>query len=53
MIEGMEDQEEIMKNKKYRSLKMFPSDILLKFKNTVNFNQTKLLKLKSLHKIIF
>ena len=30
----MEDQEErIKKNKKYRSLKMFPSDIKYKFKN--------------------
>ena len=31
----MEDQEERMKNKNYRSLKMFPSDIILKFKNIV------------------
>ena len=29
----MEDQEERMKNNKYRSLKMIPSDIILKFKN--------------------
>ena len=28
---GMDDQEERMKNQKYRSLKMFPSDIILKF----------------------
>ena len=42
----MEDQEERMKNKKYRSLKMFPSDIILKFKNIVKFNKNKLLKLK-------
>ena len=34
----MEDQEERIKNKKYRSLKMFPSDIILKFKNIVKFN---------------
>ena len=33
--QGMEDQEERMKNKKYR---MFPSDIILKFKNIVKFN---------------
>ena len=33
----MDDQEERMKNKKYRSLKMFPSDIL-KFKNIVKVN---------------
>ena len=44
----MEDQEERMKNKKYRSLKMFPSDIILKFKNIVKLNQNKLLKLKCL-----
>ena len=37
-------QEERMKNKKYRSVKMFPSDIL-KFKNIVKFNENKLLKL--------
>jgi len=30
--QGMEDQEERIKNKKYRSLKMFPSDIILQFK---------------------
>ena len=36
--QGMDDQEERMKNKKYRSLKMFPSDIILKFKNIVKFN---------------
>ena len=36
--QGMNDQEERMKNKKYRSLKMFPSDIILKFKNIVKFN---------------
>ena len=41
-----EDQEERIKNKKYRSLKMFPSDIILKFKNIVTFNLNKLLKLK-------
>ena len=36
----MDDQEERMKNKKYRSLKMFPTDI--------KFNKNKkLLKLKS------
>ena len=34
---GMDNQEERMKNKKYRSLKMFPSDIILKFKNIVKF----------------
>ena len=39
--QGLDDQEERMKNKKYRNLKMFPSDIVLKFKNIV-----KLLKLK-------
>ncbi len=44
--QGMDDQEERMKNKKYRSLKMFPSDITLKFKNIVKFNYNKLLKLK-------
>ena len=27
---GMDDQEERMKNNKYRSLKMFPSDIIYK-----------------------
>ena len=43
---GMNDQEERMKNKKYRSLKMFPSDIILKFENIVKFNQNKLIKLK-------
>ena len=42
----MDDQEEKMENKKYRSLKMFPSDIILKFKNIVKFNKNKLLKLK-------
>ena len=36
--QGMENQEERVKNKKYRSLKMFPSDIILKFKNIVKFN---------------
>ena len=36
--QGMDDQEERMKNKKYRSLKMFPSDIILKLKNIVKFN---------------
>ena len=45
----MEDQEERMKNKKYRSLKMFPSDIILKFENIVKFNQNKLIKLKILN----
>ena len=44
--QGIEDQEEKIKNKKYRSLKMFPSDIILKFKNIVTFNLNKLLKLK-------
>ena len=44
--QGIEDQEERIKNKKYRSLKMFPSDIILKFKNIVTFNLNKLLKLK-------
>ena len=34
----MDDQEERMKNKKYKSLKMFPSDITLKLKNNVKFN---------------
>ena len=43
----MEDQEESIKNKKYRSLKMFPSDIILKCKNIVKFNQNKLIKLKT------
>ena len=42
----MEDQEERIKNEKYRSLKMFPSDIILKFKYIVKFNYNKLLKLK-------
>ena len=41
----MDDQDERMKNKKYKSLKMFPSKIILKFKNIVKFNQNKLLKL--------
>ena len=41
--QGMEDQEERIKNKKYRSLKMFPSDIILKFKNIVKF---KIIKVK-------
>ena len=36
--QGMKDQEERMKNKKYRSLKMFQSDSILKFKNIVKFN---------------
>ena len=44
--QGVDDQEETMKNKKYRSLKMFPSDIILKFKNIVKFNLNKLFKLK-------
>ena len=44
--QGMDHQEERMTNKKYRSLKMFSSDIILKFKNIVKFNQNKLLKLK-------
>ena len=35
----MEDQEERIKNKKYRSLKMFPSVIILKFKNIVKLNK--------------
>ena len=43
----MDDQEERMKNKKYRSLKICQSDIILKFKNIVKFNQNKkLLKWK-------
>ena len=45
--QGIDDQEERIKNKKYRSLKMFPSHIILKFKNIVKFNQNKLLKLKN------
>jgi len=45
----MDVQEERMKNKKYRSIKMFPSDIILKFKNIVKFNQNKFLKLKKLY----
>ena len=40
-------QEERMKNKKYRSLQMFPSDFILKLKNIVKFNENKLLKLKN------
>ena len=44
--QGMDDKEERMKNKKYRSIKMFPSDIILKFKNIVKLNLNKLLKLK-------
>ena len=36
--QGIKDQEKRIKNKKYRSLKMFPSDIILKFKNIVQFN---------------
>ena len=36
--QGMDHQEERMKNKKYRSLKKFSSDIILKFKNIVKFN---------------
>ena len=44
---GIDDQEERMKNKKYRSVKMFPSDIIQKCKNIVIFFQNnKLLKLK-------
>ena len=35
---GMDGQEERMKNKKFRSLKMVISDIILKFKNIVKFN---------------
>ena len=35
---GMDDQEERMKNQKYRSLKMLPSDIILKFSNIIKFN---------------
>ena len=35
-----------MKNKKYRNLKIFPSDIIQIFKNIVKFNQNKLFKLK-------
>ena len=34
----MDDQEERMKNKKYKSLKMFPSDIIYKFKNNIKLN---------------
>ena len=37
--QGMDDQEERMKKKKYRSLKMFPSDIILKLKNIVKFTK--------------
>ena len=48
MGQGIDDQEERMKNKKYRSLKMFPSDIILKFKNIAEFNWNKLLKLKTI-----
>jgi len=44
----VDDQEDTMKNKKYRSLKMFPSDIILKFKNIVKFNLNKLFKLKKM-----
>jgi len=36
--QGMEDQEERMKNKKYRSLKMFLSEIILKFKILLHCN---------------
>ena len=36
--QGMDDEEEGMKNKKYRILKMFLSDIILKFQNIVKFN---------------
>ena len=45
----MEDQEERMKNKKYRSLKMFPSDIILKFKNIVKF---KIIKVKKVYPLL-
>ena len=37
--QGIEDQEERIKNKKYRSLKMVPSDIILKYKNLVKLNK--------------
>jgi len=37
--QGMDDQEERMKKKKYRSLKMFSSDIILKLKNIVKFTK--------------
>ena len=45
----MEDQEERIKNKKYRSLKIFPSDIISKIKNIVKFDLNKLLKLKKFY----
>ena len=35
-----------IKNKKYRNLKIFSSDILLIFRNIVKLNYNKLLKLK-------
>ena len=47
--QGMENQEERMKNKKYRSLKMFPSDIILKFKNIVKF---KIIKVKKVYPLL-
>jgi len=34
----MDDQEERKKNKNYSILEMFPSNIILKFKNIVKFN---------------
>ena len=44
----MDDQKERMKNKKYRSLKMFPTDIILKFINIVkgieSLPQTRIFK---------
>ena len=44
----MDDQGERMKNKKKRIFKMFPSDIILKFKNIVKLNSDKLLKLRKI-----
>ena len=41
---GMDNQEERIKNKKYRSLKIFPSDIILKIKNIAKFDLNKKLK---------
>ena len=42
---GMKDQEERMKNKKYRYLKMFQSDIILKFKNLIKININQKIKI--------
>ena len=45
----MDNQDENVKKKKYRSLKIFPSDIILKIKNIAKFDLNKLLTLKKFY----